>query len=78
MICDYCSSGKFVNPESGEAMTLGRAVHQGHLAPKTQWKAYSYKTHQQQHAGPPSPGSVISSASHKVLLTIILIVLIKK
>ncbi|XP_067941004.1 uncharacterized protein [Watersipora subatra] len=56
-------SGKFVNPESGEAMTLGRAVNQGHLAPRTQWRAYSYKT--QQMAGPPSPGSVISSASQK-------------
>lgn len=59
------SSGKYLNPDSGEAMTLGRAVDQGHLAPKTQWRAYSYKT--QQTAGLPSPGSVVSSASRKVL-----------
>lgn len=64
--CECFRSGKFMNPDSGEAMTLGRAVNQGHLAPKTQWRAYSYRTQQsQQSAGnPPSPGSIISSASH--------------
>ena len=40
-------------------MTLGRAVNQGHLAPRTQWRAYSYKTsqqtQQQQQAPPPIP-----------------------
>jgi len=58
-------------------MTLGKAVRQGHLDPKTSWRAYSFKTHTHQTptvvsqsqmvgVGPPSPGSVVSSHSYRV------------